>query len=92
MKQDRRTRLDGIGFSVFALEIGPKNVVLDLRLFVLFIPVIFTSPIILVGPPSKEYKGDRWGAVWWYGYLVQQMEAAGPTFIKVSLFFPSTTI
>ncbi|TFK30885.1 putative kinase protein [Coprinopsis marcescibilis] len=55
-----------------------------LRLFCLFVPVIFTSPMLLVGRPQKRCKGDRWGAVWWYGYLVQQMEAAGPTFIKLA--------
>lgn len=53
-------------------------------LFFLFMPVILTSPILLVGKPEKRLRGDRWGAVWWYGYLVSKMEAAGPTFIKVS--------
>lgn len=52
-------------------------------LFVLFVPIIITSPILLIGKPEKHLKGDRWGAVWWYGLLVNQMEAAGPTFIKV---------
>lgn len=26
---------------------------------------------------------ERWGALWWYGFLVKQMERAGPTFIKL---------
>lgn len=60
-----------------------RTTVRFLRLFALFFPVIVTSPMILVGRPQKQHKGERWGAVWWYGYLVQQMEAAGPTFIKV---------
>ncbi|GLB35914.1 putative ABC1 family protein [Lyophyllum shimeji] len=40
--------------------------------------------MLLVGKPEKKYQGDRWGAVWWYGLLVRKMEAAGPTFIKLS--------
>ena len=52
-------------------------------LLVLFMPVIICSPMLLVGRPKKRFKGDRWGAVWWYGLLVKQMSAAGPTFIKV---------
>ncbi|PPQ63785.1 hypothetical protein CVT24_004327 [Panaeolus cyanescens] len=40
--------------------------------------------MILVGKPSKRLRGDTWGAVWWYGLLVSRMEAAGPTFIKLS--------
>ena len=55
-------------------------------LFALFLPVIVSSPMLLVGKPKKKYKGDRWGAIWWYGFLVHQMESAGPTFIKVSTF------
>lgn len=53
-------------------------------LFFLFFPVIFTSPMLLVGNPERRLKGDKWGAVWWYGLLVSQMEAAGPTFIKLA--------
>jgi len=52
-------------------------------LFFLFVPVLVSSPILLVGKPQKSLRGDRWGAVWWYGLLVSRMEAAGPTFIKV---------
>lgn len=65
-------------------------------LALLFIPVILTSPMLLVGRRreggrrrgrrlSKKDKGQRWGAVWWFGFLVKQMERAGPTFIKVSI-------
>lgn len=59
-------------------------------LFVLFVPVIIFSPIILFGKRRKKYRGDRWGAVWWYGFLVSRMEGAGPTFIKVR--FPSSIL
>ncbi|KAF8349665.1 hypothetical protein F5887DRAFT_878026 [Amanita rubescens] len=54
------------------------------HLLVLFMPVIICSPMLLVGRPEKRFKGDRWGAVWWYDLLVQQMSAAGPTFIKLA--------
>jgi aarF domain-containing kinase len=52
-------------------------------LFALFMPVIICSPMLLVGKPEKRYRGDRWGAVWWYNFLVSKMETAGPAFIKV---------
>ncbi|KAG6827055.1 hypothetical protein H0H92_013372 [Tricholoma furcatifolium] len=42
------------------------------------------TPMLIVGRPEKKYRGDRWGAVWWYGFLVDKMEAAGPTFIKLA--------
>jgi aarF domain-containing kinase len=54
-------------------------------LFILFMPAIISSPMLLVGAPEKKYGGDRWGAVWWYDFLVRKMAAAGPTFIKVGL-------
>lgn len=53
------------------------------HLFFLFIPVILSSPMLLVGSPDEKLQGDKWGAVWWYDYLVAQMDRAGPTFIKV---------
>ena len=52
-------------------------------LLFLFAPVFLASPMLLVGKPQRALKGDKWGAVWWYGLLVSRMEAAGPTFIKV---------
>ena len=56
-------------------------------LLFLFAPVFLASPMLLVGTPDKALKGDRWGAVWWYGLLVSRMEAAGPTFIKACRSF-----
>ena len=49
-------------------------------LLFLFIPVLISSPMLLVG---KYPRANRWGAIWWYGLLVSRMESAGPTFIKV---------
>jgi len=40
--------------------------------------------MLLVGSPEETLQGDRWGAVWWYDYLVVQMDRAGPTFIKLA--------
>lgn len=61
-----------------------------LHLVVLFGPVILTSPMLLVGKPERKRPGkpvaaeeDAWGAVWWYSFLVKQMERAGPSFIKL---------
>jgi aarF domain-containing kinase len=63
-----------------------------LRLAMLFGPVILTAPMLLVGTPAASKRrragvvvdeGERWGAVWWFGFLVRQMEKAGPTFIKL---------
>lgn len=64
-------------------------------LLILFLPVIFTAPMLLVGSRRekgrrrgrkvrKDEEGDRWGAIWWYSFLVKQMERAGPTFIKLA--------
>ncbi|KAF8633011.1 hypothetical protein AX15_001608 [Amanita polypyramis BW_CC] len=53
-------------------------------LLIVFTPVFICCPMLLVGGSEKRLKGDRWGAVWWYGILVRQMSAAGPTFIKLA--------
>jgi hypothetical protein len=49
-------------------------------LFLLFFPVILSSPMVLFG---SIYQGEGRGAILWYDFLVSQMERAGPTFIKV---------
>ena len=61
----------------------------------LFLPVMITAPMLLVGSRGNSSRrrgrrtsnadpGERWGALWWYGFLVKQMERAGPTFIKLA--------
>ncbi|KDQ63288.1 hypothetical protein JAAARDRAFT_29306 [Jaapia argillacea MUCL 33604] len=50
----------------------------------IFLPVMISAPMLLVGKPEPGLNGDRWGAVWWYDYLVLQMTRAGPTFVKLS--------
>lgn len=61
-----------------------------MHLAILFLPVIITSPMILVGSRRRRKGreiGDRWGALWWYDHLTKTMQAAGPTFIKVRAVF-----
>lgn len=50
----------------------------------IFVPVLLAAPMLIIGQPEERLRGDRWGAVWWYGFLTRQMQCAGPTFIKVS--------
>lgn len=60
----------------------------------LFLPVIFLVPVVFLGKRERlknGQKGDRAGAVWWYGVLVKQMQRAGPSFIKVSVLQPSAS-
>jgi aarF domain-containing kinase len=54
------------------------------HLAIVFIPVIITVPVIWCGRRLHDGKGERAGAIWWYGFLVRSMERAGPAFIKVS--------
>jgi len=84
-------RLGPIGFvKLYILE--PFLTVLRFfHLAILFGPVIITSPMLLVGKPERRKRTgkpvaeaeENWGAVWWYGFLVKQMERAGPSFIKL---------
>ncbi|KAL1889686.1 hypothetical protein Cpir12675_005690 [Ceratocystis pirilliformis] len=36
-----------------------------------------------MGPRVAKQNNERSGTLWWYGFLVQSMEWAGPTFIKL---------
>jgi aarF domain-containing kinase len=57
-----------------------------IHLFVLFFPVIVTSPVLLLESLISPTKGEEELALTrcWYRLLVAQMERAGPTFIKVT--------
>jgi len=55
----------------------------------IFVPVLVTMPILLIDY-SKHGSKERWTTLWWYGFLVKQMERAGPTFIKVGWLFFDT--
>lgn len=58
-----------------------------LHLVIIFAPVLITSPMLFIGQPEDQYRGERWGAMWWYDVLTFSMQKAGPTFIKVSAIF-----
>ncbi|KAF9512416.1 hypothetical protein BS47DRAFT_1345566 [Hydnum rufescens UP504] len=55
-----------------------------IHLLILFAPVLITTPMLLLGSRKRRRDGQRWGAIWWYGLLVAQMQRAGPTFIKLA--------
>ncbi len=53
------------------------------HLFFIFIPVILSSPILLVRPVESRRRAATDGELWWYDLFVSAMQRAGPTFIKV---------
>jgi hypothetical protein len=57
-----------------------------IQLVFIFIPVLATIPVIFIGPRVAQFDNERTGTLWWYKFLVRQMERAGATFIKVLLF------
>ena len=56
-----------------------------IQLVVIFVPVFATIPVIFIGSRDTEHDNERSGTLWWYSFLVRQMERAGPTFIKARL-------
>ncbi|KAK3401771.1 hypothetical protein B0T20DRAFT_402559 [Sordaria brevicollis] len=54
-----------------------------LELVTIFVPVIITVPAIWFGERQPDRDNERSGTLWWYGFLVQAMEWAGPAFIKL---------
>jgi hypothetical protein len=57
-----------------------------LHLFIIFLPVVITAPMLFIGSPEDDQSGEKWGAIWWYDLLTRRMQRAGPTFIKVFRF------
>lgn len=53
------------------------------HLAVIFIPVVVTVPAIWIGRRVEGSNGALTGTIWWYRFLVNAMERAGPAFIKV---------
>ncbi|KAI0133447.1 ABC1 family protein [Xylariales sp. AK1849] len=62
-----------------------------LHLVVIFVPVIITVPAIWLGSQQPDRDNERSGTLWWYGFLVQAMEWAGPAFIKLGQWAASRT-
>ena len=54
-----------------------------LHLVLIFVPVIIAIPALWVGSRRKDKHNERSGMIWWFGFLVNAMERAGPAFIKV---------
>ena len=54
------------------------------HLLIIFLPVVFTAPILCLGGHGKNREAVPLGTIWWYKFLVRSMERAGPAFIKVS--------
>lgn len=54
-----------------------------LHLVVIFMPVVVTVPAIWLGRRLQDHNGSCTGTIWWYQFLVNAMERAGPAFIKV---------
>lgn len=54
-----------------------------IQLLIIFVPVFATIPLIFIGSRDPQHDNERTGTLWWYAFLVNQMERAGPTFIKV---------
>ncbi|KAF8466452.1 hypothetical protein BDZ91DRAFT_776554 [Kalaharituber pfeilii] len=53
------------------------------HLVIIFVPVIVAIPIMFMGERVPEKSNERTGTLWWYVFLVNSMERAGPTFIKL---------
>ncbi|KAM0556906.1 hypothetical protein ACHAPJ_005579 [Fusarium lateritium] len=62
-----------------------------LQLVVIFVPVIITIPVIYFGKRQPDRDNERSGTLWWYGFLVNEMELAGPAFIKLGQWAASRT-
>jgi aarF domain-containing kinase len=56
-----------------------------LHLVFIFVPVIFSVPLIWCGARVVDRANERGGALLWYAILVNAMERSGSAFIKVWL-------
>jgi aarF domain-containing kinase len=77
----KRTKITFLKYIYEPIATGIRFV----QLVLIFIPVVATVPIMFLGARDPDRDNERSGTLWWYGFLVRQMERAGPTFIKVSL-------
>ena len=83
LRNSKRVR-KGIYFFVEDWIIEPiATGIRFLHLFIIFVPVILTVPVVWIGKRQKDKSNERSGTLWWYWYLVWSMERAGAAFIKV---------
>ena len=75
----RRIKIAFIRYIYEPIATGSRFV----QLVIIFVPVFATIPIIFLGSRDPNADNERTGTLWWYRFLVRQMERAGPTFIKV---------
>lgn len=61
------------------------------HLVFIFVPVIASVPLVLIGPRQKDRDNERIGVIWWYRFLVWSMERAGPAFVKLGQWAASRT-
>ncbi|PYI31412.1 ubiquinone biosynthesis protein [Aspergillus indologenus CBS 114.80] len=62
------------------------------HLLIIFLPVVFTAPILCLGGNGKNREAVlSSGTIWWYKFLVRSMERAGPAFIKLGQWAASRT-
>ncbi|KAI1181994.1 putative ubiquinone biosynthesis protein [Nemania serpens] len=61
------------------------------QLFVIFVPVILSVPVIWIGRRQPDRDNERSGTLLWYNFLVWSMETAGPAFIKLGQWAASRT-
>ncbi|KAL7417699.1 hypothetical protein BDY24DRAFT_375784 [Mrakia frigida] len=79
-----------VGTAVMEWVVEPiMTVARFFHLAALFVPVILLVPVVWIGRRERlegggKERGERAGAVWWYGVLVRQMQRAGPSFIKLA--------
>ncbi|KXS22091.1 ABC1-domain-containing protein [Gonapodya prolifera JEL478] len=65
----------------------PRPIQIFFRLVTLvfrFLPALLSIPALFFGELVEDDASQRAGALWWYGVLVECMERAGPTFIKLA--------
>ena len=62
-----------------------------LQLVVIFVPVIVSVPAMWFGSRQPDRDNERSGTLWWYNFLVNAMEWAGPAFIKLGQWAASRT-
>lgn len=62
-----------------------------MHLVIIFVPVIVSVPAIWFGRRQPNRDNERSGTLWWYGFLVNAMELAGPAFIKLGQWAASRT-